>query len=55
MFYTGNLEKCIPIFDGAARLFLEELSWAARDDKFMDVYAPLQDVTLSVICKAAFG
>ena len=55
IFYTGNLEKCIPIFDGAARLFVKELSWAAKDNKFVDVYAPLQDVGMSAICQAAFG
>ena len=55
MFYTGSLEKCLPIFDRAAKFFVEELSWAAKDNKYMDVHSPLQDVGLSAVCQAAFG
>ena len=55
MFYTGSLKKCIPIFDRAAKFFLEELSWAATDNNYTDVHSPLQDVALCTICQAALG
>jgi len=55
MFFTGSLEKYVPIFDKAASLLTEELPWAASGQSFVDVHSPDQDLGLNVICSAAFG
>jgi cytochrome P450 len=55
IFFTGSLENYMPIFDKAATLLAEEMSWAASENQFVDMHSLVQDMALNVICQAAFG
>ncbi len=55
MFFTGSLEKYVPIFDRAALLLAEEISWAAAEERVIDVYPMVQEMSMDVIGRAAFG
>jgi hypothetical protein len=55
MFFTGSLENYLPIFERAAALLTEEMSWAAADKQFIGIHSLLQDMSLNVIGQAAFG
>jgi len=55
MFFTGSLENYMPIFDRAATLLTEELSWAAVKNQFVGVQSAVSNMALNVICQAAFG
>jgi len=55
MFFTGSLENYVPVFERAASLLAEELSWAAAKGEAVNIHSLIQDMTMDVIGRAAFG
>ena len=55
MFFTGSLENYVGIFDKAAKLLTEEISWAAAKGEFIDMHSLATDMSMEVIGRAAFG